>query len=196
MNGKTPDNQIPSLAPKKETGKKLNWPALLASLVFLSAGGVFSYKFFAKPVLRVWSARDWKPTPCTIIHSRVDSHSSPKGGGDKYSVEILYSYEVGGQPYKSNRYSFLPGVSSGGRMLGWKIGREGKEEIAQQYPPGKIATCFVNPDDPTDSVLESGITWGFCIGLIPIVFLVVGIWFLFGAFQNQPRKESEIKDSC
>lgn len=71
----------------------------------------FPVEFFLIPVLKIDEAKEWPETSCVVISSQVMSHSD--SDGTTYSVDISYSYEVGGREYKSNRYGFMMGSSSG-----------------------------------------------------------------------------------
>src|SRR4051812_630290 len=124
--------------------------------VFLLVGLGFLYAFFLRPMFWIISAKQWSAVTCTIISSNLRSHSS--SDGTTYSVNIFYTYEFHGQEYKANRYSFMGGSSSGYR---------GKQHIVEQYPPGKSAVCYVNPNDPTQAVLVPGFTPAMWFGLIP-----------------------------
>ena len=131
--------------------------------LFLLAGlGVF-IPFFALPAWRTIEARSWPETPCTVLHSAVRSH--PGDDSTTYSVEVLYSYRIGGHEFKSSRYTFFGGSSSGVTA---------KEAAVARYPEGAQAVCYVNPDDPTDAVLVHGLPGDAWIGLIPLVFVAVG----------------------
>lgn len=137
--------------------------------VFLLIGLAGGYGFFVKPLLRIAEARSWTSVPCTIVSSRIASHSD--SDGTSYSVEVIYRYAIDGRDYTAARYKFMTGSSSGYR---------GKAEIVAQLPAGKQRVCYVNPQDPTDAVLERGFTHDLWFGLIPLVFAVVGaagLWF-------------------
>jgi hypothetical protein len=103
----------------------------------------------------------------------VASHS----GDDSttYSVEVRYSYEVGGRRYQGDRYRFMGGSSSG---------YDGKAEVVAGLPPGSTRTCWVDPADPTAAVLDRGFGWEILIGLLPLVFVAVGgggvVWSVRG----------------
>jgi hypothetical protein len=135
---------------------------ILFSLLLLVGAGTF-YGFFVRPVGKVLDARDWVATPCVVVSSQVRRHDSDDG--TTYSVDILYAYSVNGKEYKSNRYRFMSGSSGGYR---------GKADLVNRHPPGTRMTCYVNPRDPTDAVLERGFTAHFLFGLIPGVFILVG----------------------
>jgi hypothetical protein len=140
--------------------------------LFLLLGGAISYLFFVRPVLNVERARNWPTAICRVISSRVQSHS---GKSTTYSVDILYSYNVDGREYRSNRYDFTDGSSSG---------YSSKANIVAQYRPGTTARCYVNPNDPTAAVLERNFTPVMLVGLFPLVFLFVGagglVWVFVG----------------
>ncbi|HEY7214288.1 MAG TPA: DUF3592 domain-containing protein [Thermoanaerobaculia bacterium] len=131
--------------------------------VFLLAGGVFSL-FFVQPALKVLAAKSWEPTPCVIVSSQVRSHA----GDDSttYSVDVLYTYTYNGWEYKSNRYQFLGG-SSGGYAE--------KERIVRRLPPLTRTTCYVNPKEPAEAVLNRDFSYEYAFGFVPLLFVAVGL---------------------
>ena len=131
---------------------------------FALIGGVALFFTCLRPTAEIIAACHWLETPCTVVSSEVKSYSG--NHGSTYSVNILYAYEVGGHEYRANRYHFMGGSSSG---------YAGKAVVVRRYPPGQKAVCFVNPRDPTDAVLERGFTAGMLFGLIPLVFLLIGV---------------------
>lgn len=130
--------------------------------VFLLAGLAFS-AFFAWPLLRVFESRSWSRVPCEVLESGVATH--PGEDNDTYSVEVLYRYEVGGREYRSDRYHFFLGSTSG---------YEGKARVVEGLPAGTRTTCWVDPEDPTEAVLSRELTLEYLFGLLPLVFVVVG----------------------
>ena len=127
-------------------------------LVLVLFVGAVTGTYYAgvRPVSRVLDARHWTAQTCTVLASDVRSHQSDDG--TTYSVEILYSYEVNGRSHRANRYTFFDGSSSG---------YAGKREIVERYPEGETFTCYVNPNDPFDAVIERGFVPLMLIGLIP-----------------------------
>lgn len=144
--------------------------------VFLLMGCALLYAFLIRPLIRIAIASKWPAVPCVVISSTVRSHSGSRGG-TTYSVDILYRYDFDGREFKANRYDFMGGSSSGS---------SGKYAIIARYPPGGKATCFVNPADPTDAVLERGFTPMMWLGLLPLVFILVGVAGLAGRFRRSP----------
>src|SRR5581483_3417392 len=131
--------------------------------LFMAVGLLVFYLVSVRPFAGILSARHWPGVPCTVISSEVRTHRGDKG--NTYSVNILYSYVFDDREYKANRYDFIGGSSSG---------YDGKQAIVNRYWPGSKAICYVNPNDPTAAVLERGFTPTMWIGLLPLVFVLVG----------------------
>lgn len=143
--------------------------------MFLVAGVAATYFTFVRPVLGVERARHWPAVPCRVISSRVQTHS---GKSTTYNVDILYSYNVDGREYRSNRYDFMSGSSSG---------YSSKAIIVAQYRPGTTTKCYVNPSEPTDAVLDRSFQPVMLAGLIPTVFLFIGVGGLIWVFVGGGR---------
>lgn len=131
--------------------------------IFFFAGSAIGYFFIFPAIINSLTSGDWMETPCTIHSSRVKVHED--SDGDTYSVDIMYSYTFDGKKHRSNRYGFMRGSSSG---------HAGKAEIVRQYPPGASSICYVNPDDPGESVLSRSLGAEVLLVLFPLVFMGVG----------------------
>jgi len=83
----------------------------------------------------------WVAVPGRVTHSKVHL----VGGNFEPLVEYSYSFE--GAVHTGNRLRST-GVSTESR-------RPAEADVAR-YPPGTVITVFVNPDIPTDSVVEPG----------------------------------------
>ena len=55
----------------------------------------------------------------------------------------------------------------------------GKAQIVSQYPAGKNAVCFVNPEKPSEAVLKTDLGWGVLLVLFPLVFMAVGFFGIY-----------------
>jgi hypothetical protein len=133
--------------------------------VFLLVGGILTYVIAIRPLQKYFAATKWPETPCTIVSSTVGSHRGNKGG-TTYSIDITYRYQVKGREFQSDTYSIMSGSSSG---------RSGKQRVVARYPAGSEAVCYVNPEDPTDALLSRELSPWLLIGLVPGVFLLIGV---------------------
>lgn len=132
--------------------------------VFALAGAIASFFMLVRPLAGILAARSWQPVTCTILSSDVQRHRSSKS--TTYRVDIFYEYEFNGRTYQSSRYKFAPGSTSG---------YSAKAEVVRRYQKGSRATCFVDPQRPSQAVLERGATPDLWIGLIPLMFTVGGV---------------------
>jgi Protein of unknown function (DUF3592) len=136
--------------------------------VFTLVGGILGYFFIGRPLQTYFAAKDWPETPCEIVRSSVVPHAGSKGSST-YSIDITYRYEVRGRELQSSTYSItsLSGSSS--------AGRSSKEKVVARYPAGMKTVCYVNPEDPTDTLLNRDLSPWLLLGLIPAIFLSVGL---------------------
>lgn len=141
---------------------------LCVFFIFIVLGGIFTATWTWPKFQQAKSSKQWMPTPCTVISSRVTEHSDDDG--TTYGVNILYRYSIKGVELKSNQYDLMGGSSSGYKS---------KKKIVDRYPPGSTATCYVNPENPFEVVLERGLRSIHLVLLIPLVFLLAGISGLF-----------------
>lgn len=148
--------------------------------IFFVAGALMLWFLGIRPVMQIFEARSWAETPCTITSSQVESHSD--SDGTTYSIDIRYTYEVGGQTYSGDRYDFSIGSSSG---------YGSKQEVVEQYPPGSETVCRVDPEDPTRSVISVDFSAGYLWGLFGLPFFLVGAFGLLWMLRRP--KPGEVK---
>jgi hypothetical protein len=153
---------------RKGKGKSRYAVAALFTL-FAVIGGALLYPLGIKPIAKTIAAESWVVTPCQVLRAEVRSHDSDDG--TTYSVYILYQYEFQGQTYKSDRYEFIGGSSSG---------YQGKARVVEQYRAAANPVCYVNPDDPFEAVLKRGFHAKLLLVLFPLIFLLIGVGGLVG----------------
>jgi hypothetical protein len=135
--------------------------SFLDHLVAIGLPSAMLYFFFIIPLRRVYRARAWLETPCVILSSAVEED---RGESGVYRVLVTYMYEVAGRSYSSSRYDFSTGATCG--FLG-------KKRVVRRLAPGMRAVCYVNPTDPSDSVIKRGITWDMLFwGVFALILLI------------------------
>jgi hypothetical protein len=134
------------------------WFVFAVCGVILAAGLAAGFKSFGMPFLQILSARGWRDASCEIVSSRVD-------GGNTYRVDVTYRYFVDDRGYLGDRYKFALGSSAGYR---WKAA------IVARLAPGTRTACWVNPADPTDAVIERGLTADLWFGLMALIPIIIG----------------------
>ncbi len=146
--------------------------------IFAIAGLGMLYPFGIKPIAKTLDARSWVATSCKVLLAEVRSHE----GDDSttYSVYILYEYEFNGQTYKSDRYDFLGGSSSG---------RQGKTRIVERYRSDPSPVCYVNPVNADEAILKRGFHAKLLLALFPLPFLLVGLGGVYFTLRGKRRTD-------
>jgi HEAT repeat protein len=143
----------------------------------LAASVALSYFLLYRPVSGVLRARGWSETDCRItesqlVRSTTTNTSRPAREREQtvYGLQFRYSYVIANQEYESSRYSFLDGLMSSG------TGR--KSRIVRKYRSGGVVRCYVDPEDPTESVLNRNFTAEMLLGAFPLLLGLVGLSML------------------
>jgi len=158
---------------------------LLLGGVFLLIGLLALKPLLVDPLRKTASAKSWVSVSATVVSSKVKSHKSDDS--TTYSPYIAYRYKFGGKEYLGDQYSFLSGSSSG---------YAGKAAIISQYPKGSSFSLYVNPQKPSESVIQREASKSLLVALFPLVFIVVGLSIGVAAFRSindrpDPRQAME-----
>lgn len=138
--------------------------AVLFFAPFALLGTIFFHMLFAQPLYNLIDSRSWAPATCTILTSEVTT-STDSDGSDTYRVAMTYSYDFAGRALQGDRYDFSDISSSG---------YASKAEISALHPPGAQVPCWVDPEAPEHSVIHRDPGLWILIGLLPVLFMVVG----------------------
>jgi hypothetical protein len=115
------------------------------------------------PVWQSVQARQWTATPCEIVSSRVVYR------GHDYEPEIIFTWKHEGEVFRSGQARFT--IFSGGLPT--------MEALVAHYPAGTQRTCFVNPQNPAEAVLDRAYHFDHYIehlGLAFVVFVLLWVW--------------------
>lgn len=145
-------------------------------LIFVVAGLALFYFLSFRPLAEWQDAQQWPERPCTVLESEVVTVRSDDG--TTYRVEVTYEYEYNGKTYSSKRYNFFTGSSSG---------RAGKEAIVAGYPQGAQSRCFVNPETPSEAVLNRDFSFTYLIGSFGLLFIVVGGFVAYAGIADKKK---------
>ena len=128
--------------------------------------------------VREWyDSGNWLTHTCRVLTSSVQEHT----GSDSvtYSVDIVYDYQLQGVLYRSRRYDFFEGSSSG---------YDSKQKIVAEYPPQKNVTCYINPADPERAVLTRDLPSALAIfAAVGALTLLAGIALLSVTCLRSPK---------
>ena len=110
------------------------------------------------------SAHGWDAVEGVVSSSAVVRSGQPRSSSPRFHADVEYRYAVGGTPYTGTRVSFDPAPG---------VVREAAEALVRErYRPGAAVTVYVDPAEPSNSVLErSG-------GGLALVFAALGALLL------------------
>ena len=134
------------------------------------------------------SAQQWEEVPAKIIEAELVSNSGSKS--TTYSVKASYKYDYKGTSYTGTRVSFSTGSDNIGDFH-----QRTSAELIEHRDSGEPFHCFVDPSDPSKSVLYRDLRYGplLMLGVFGLVFGGVGIgimWFgIFGRGREKRREE-------
>lgn len=119
------------------------------SFVTLGMGYLAASMFVLEPLARQKEAAFWQEVPCVIREIGVERHtlrgSRSTRSSTAYGPKVEYEYSYGNQTYTSQVFWFSH------RLLNTK---EEVQQLIAGYEVGGISTCWVNPKQPTDAVLN------------------------------------------
>ena len=127
------------------------------------------------PVIADLGTSDWNSTNGVVIDSGVDA-STDGEGGTTYCLWIDYQYTYDNETFDGNVISF----SKQNSCSSWS------ENADEDYPPGEEITVYINPDNPYDAVLETGLSGvdfaACCILPFPLIGIVLFVGMLRSTF--------------
>lgn len=138
--------------------------------IFIIAGLGISYLFFGIPYLALQQTQSWTPASCTILDSRVAATASrdSKSGqsSNSYSLEVRYEYDFGGRHFVGNTYN-----AAGSRFMS----SQSMYEKVEMLSSGSLVDCYIDPNDPTRSVIDRQMPERLFLALLPLILTLAGI---------------------
>ena len=143
----------------------------IAGLVFLG--------FIVKAGWDTVRAYSWRRTDCVVESSEM------REKGDNSECEVRYTYRVGRRTYTGTRYSV--GMSP-------PMNAADAQRAVQRYAAGRPAYCYVNESAPSESTLERGTLWVLLFGLLPLMFVAVGVGGIIAVWRVKPASATPVSE--
>lgn len=158
---------------------------VLFALPFAAAG--LAVMFLAAWMLWGWlEARSWVETPARIIEAELEVNSD--SDGTTYRAVASYEYSWEGMTHIGRRVSLSPGADNIGRFH-----QDRQAELSGHQQSGEPFRCFVDPHEPSRSILYREMRWGLFSFMLMFgaVFAGVGLGLIGGGFWGQRRGREE-----
>ena len=140
----------------------------IVGLIAMVVGSLACFYLVYQPWSLATAAERWMEVPCAIVSSRMIEVGNADGP-DSYVPDIRYSYEIDAKIYESSRVF----------LVSWGRDETTVKRLLGRYPVGSSASAFVNPDDPTEAVLDRRFRLSWIFPLLSLCFLVFGGFLLF-----------------
>jgi hypothetical protein len=139
----------------------MNWHLFFGAVLSLSGAAVFILA--VRETVRSASTRRWPVTSGAVIESRVDEEWND---GKWHHLKIAYRYEIYGKTYVGTHiHAAPPTVWS----WSWPARR-----TAEKYAIGSRVRVYYSPSDPSESVLERGISAARLVSLVVVMTILLG----------------------
>lgn len=171
---------------RNSKGRGGRWFLILFALPFAGVG-VFMGGLIGKTLYDSNRMQKWPTVPAVITHTELVE--SRGGDSTTYRVEATYTFTYEGRTWTGDRV----GLSGGSNNIG-KFHQEKHRALAAHHKSGDPVECYVNPEDPTQSILYPQIRFAMLAfyALFCLVFGGVGFGMLiFGSFSVKKAKHEE-----
>ena len=155
----------------------------LFALPFLGVGVWMGYSAGSN-MADAWQMKQWVPVQGTLLRAGYETHS----GDDSYTYEAYakYSYEFGGQHYTNDRAAIAGGADNIGDYQ-QNLGRY----LSGVKNRGETITVYVDPDEPSEAILDRSLRWGL-IGFKSIFLFTfggIGLGLIIFVFRTPKEKD-------
>lgn len=166
---------------------------LLFSALFAIVFGLGGYHVGIKPLAHTLQTalqvRSWHPVQAEIVSAALKTHSS--SDGSTYEIQARYRYQVAGKGYESTRVGLDPRGGSD-NIDDWH--RQWVARLQAAQASGQSITVWVDPGDPSQSLIDPSIRWSLQIFRLPfaLVFTGVGLtaaWIFMRTLLGRVRHE-------
>ena len=151
---------------------------IVVGLVFACIGLGILFAGIA-PALFALDTMTWQETPCQILTAHLDESDSDDG--TKYRADFTYSYQFDGKKYVGGRDS----VTETFRR------RNVARKLLRSLPVGTETVCYVDPNDPSESVLDRSFPVGHVLGLSLFGMMFGGFGSLFAYISYKARRDEK-----
>jgi len=155
--------------------KTMGWPFTIVYLALIA--GALYFTFVTVP--ERLNSNDWPQVTGEVTKSEVTQRTRRHKNGKTikvYSAKVHYQYTTDGKPYNNQSV-----------MLADRQEANIQAAIEKQYPVGKKFNVYYNPENPSDAVLEPGLTTDH---IITGLFLLVSIFAMaFALYRNAARRK-------
>ncbi|RYF60178.1 MAG: DUF3592 domain-containing protein [Comamonadaceae bacterium] len=156
---------------------------VLFALPFAGVGLVFLFAAIVPTLFDGWRMQSWRPVHATLMDAALLTNR-PGKGKVTYGVSATYQYELGGVRHTGTR----PAINGGAddvAHFNYSLGKR----LERAHQAREPVTAYVDPGNPSDSVLDRSIRWPLLRvwSLFVVAFGGVGFGLMGWAWRNYRR---------
>ncbi|MGI9270639.1 MAG: DUF3592 domain-containing protein, partial [Woeseiaceae bacterium] len=158
----------------------------LFALPFFSVG-IWMLWSVSSTLVSAWQMDGWMQVEASLTTGGYTTHSGDDS--DTHRAFASYDYKIGGKQYSGDRVSISGGADNVGSYQE-DIGRN----LQSAQASGDMIMIYVDPDDPTASIIDRGVRWGL-LGFKSIFLFVfggVGLGLLIAAWKAPTEKDQAL----
>ena len=170
----------------KRAGKSVRWCrelviVLLLGCVFLTAGMAALWHLTLSPAIFHFASGRWVETPATVISCELASSRHSGRAASAFRVAISYEYQYDGRTYVGDRYDAFQS------RLFSNVDEDGMREIVRRHPVGARIVCLVNPDEPSQALIDRTLPGAYyLIAWFPLAVIAGGVLVVIIGFREFP----------
>lgn len=159
--------------------------------LFLMVLGLAVTALLFIPYRKATETRAWTETPCEILESRREEKSESEFSQPVQRVFFKYRYTFAGTEHTGTRLRRVTFLESQDRDVAKKTPHIAEaDKLVAKYPPGAKTTCWVNPENPDEAVLEHFTKAAIYTLWWPMLFAVGGGGIVWSVLRRQKKVTS------
>jgi hypothetical protein len=177
--------------PERNLGGKL-WLTVLG--LILAGAGAVGTGFLWKAYSRSKEEQKWQKMHTVIDRSEMEEVKDSLNAAPRFEVTIKYSYTVDLKSIESYRVKRADANIIGKPKVTRSIADKSvAEKLLADYPMSKSTFCYVNPEDPTQAVLEQAGFGSIYSIWFPLLFVAGGLGMVINIWLPHPSDKIKLK---
>ena len=155
----------------------MGWPFTIVYLALVISAFYLTFVSMPKAI----NSNDWPQVQGQVTNAELVQRKHTLKTGKPitvYSAKVHYQYTVDGKPYTNKQLQLADHDDSQKIELA----------INKQYPSGANVTVFYNPNKPSESVLQKGLSFGHILtGIFLLISIAAMAFSLYKNARNRKR---------
>jgi len=176
---------VPDMSQPDRRRKSPAFPLILG-LALILIGGFFTHLMW-NGYRSVAKTYQWPETKALLTIADVDEFQPVPNVEPRYKLNIEFIYSFDGQTYESTNFRTRERTTT-------------RPDEAQAWlgdlKPGETTTCFVNPDNPNEAILQRDSRAALYAIWFPLLFVIGGLGMIIGTLRKNKKTTDPPQPAC